>query len=289
MIYSAADIAKWGSCPQGVAFAEKYAPNGFTIAEFLALKEAPNEYIHWVFERINPTDEEWNAYIEKMSIVNTTNYYYVNDVEDCRFVVKSHHLKNCQNIFESKYVENSQDIVDCEEVTDSSLIFAAALIHNSHKVSRGSNITNGHNIYNSIMIVNSRNIYESSDVINSSEIIKSKNVSDSKFCRNCTNIKHCMFCDGIEDKEYYVFNQPVSKEKFDLLFAQYQKYMDADLQFIDEWPENLAMGLVLRASLNYAKWYAPISSRFWKWTRTLPGYDEMFLYNMTMLPEILVD
>lgn len=289
MIYSAADIAKWGSCEEGVAFAEKYAPNGFTIAEFLALKEAPNKYIHWVFERIDPTEEEWKAYIEKMSIVNTTNYYYVNDVENCSFVVKSHHLKNCQNIFDSKYIENSQDVVDSEEVADSSLVFAAAFINNSQKISRGSNITNSRNIYNSIMVVNSRNVYESADVINSSEITKSKNVSDSKFCRSCKNIKHCLFCDGIENAEYCIFNQPVSKEKFEVLFSQYQKYMDVELQFIDQWPQNLAMGLVLRASLDCSKWYAPIPAKFWKWARTLPGYDEMLLYEMTMLPEILVD
>ena len=60
--YSAEDIKRWGSCPEGVAFAEKYAPNGFTILEFLALKEAPSEYIHWVLERVVPSKEEKEQY-----------------------------------------------------------------------------------------------------------------------------------------------------------------------------------------------------------------------------------
>lgn len=289
MIYSAKDIARWGSCPEGVEFAEKYAPNGFTIMEFLALEPAPNQYIHWVFERITPTEEEYAAYLNRMQINNTQNFYYVDHTDNCSFVVKSSHIKDCSHVFDSKQIVNSKDIVDCEDVVNSSMIFLGTFIENSTKVNRGSNITDSFNIYNSTMILNSKNVFESNNIVNSNEIVKSENVTNSYFCRKCKNIRNCLFCDCIEGKEYYIFNQPVTKEQFELLLRQYLKYQTAELAFIDNWPEDVLMNFLPKATINYSKWYEPIPEKFWKWARTLPNFDPMALYEMTMLPEILVD
>ena len=98
-----------------------------------------------------------------------------------------------------------------------------------------------------------------------------------------------MFCDGVEDVEYYIFNQQIDKERYKMLEKQYKKYIDGLLEFVSDWPSELVSATYCAPTLRFDDWYHSIPTKFWKWARTLPGYDSMFLYNMTMFPEILMD
>lgn len=287
--YTAEDIRRWGSCPEGVAFAEEYAPNGFTIPEFLALKEAPSDYIHWVFERITPTKEDMIAYIEKMKIVNSKCYYYAENIENCSFIVKSKNIKNSTNIFSSKQVENSKDVAESEDVDNSSTIFNSTFVNNCSKIDHSSNTTNAMNIYRSFGVINSKNIFESTDVFNCFDLIRCINATNSYFCLDCSGITNCMFCTNISNAEYCIFNKPVSKERYEIFAAQYRKLWNGELVFIEDWPTDLTKSFLLKPTRNPSKWYSLIPKNFWKWTKTLPGYNEMYLYEMTMLPGILID
>ena len=139
------------------------------------------------------------------------------------------------------------------------------------------------------MVANSRNVIDSKNVFGSSEIIKCNTVTDSHFCQNCTNIENCLFCYDLHDAQYCIFNKPVDKNRYEMIARQYQKYMDTLLAFMREWPCELLVEMYVAPTRKFDDWYAPISDKFWKWVRTLPGYDSMMLYNITMLPEILVD
>lgn len=286
--YSAEDIERWGSCPEGVEFAKQYAPNGFTIPEFLALKEAPSDYIHWVFERIISTEEELALYTAKMNIVNSKHYYYAENIENCEFIVKSKNIKNCTRVFSSKQIENSTEIAESEDVENSSIIFNSTFINNGTKIDHSSNIANASNVYRSFGVVNSKNIFESTDVFGSYDLIRCNSATNCYFCVDCSSIANCMFCSNITDAEYHIFNKPVTKERYEFFVAQYQKYWNGELAFIEEWPSDLTKSFWIRPTLDFSKWYAPIPEKFWKWTKTLPGYDSFVLYEMTMLPEILI-
>ena len=98
-----------------------------------------------------------------------------------------------------------------------------------------------------------------------------------------------MFCDGLEDAEYHLFNKPVDKKYYELFEKQYLKYLTEALDFVREWPEDMIVTASVTPTRKFDDWYHPISPRFWKWVRTLPGFDSMLVYNITMLPEILVD
>jgi hypothetical protein len=76
---------------------------------------------------------------------------------------------------------------------------------------------------------------------------------------------------------------------YELFEKQYFKYMTTQLAFVAEWPENLAVGTYVAPTRKFDDWYHSIDTKFWKWVRTLPGFDPMILYNITMLPEILED
>jgi hypothetical protein len=98
-----------------------------------------------------------------------------------------------------------------------------------------------------------------------------------------------LFCESLDGVEYYIFNKPVDKDLYEMLEEQYLKYMGGQLNFIKEWPEDMAVSVYISPTRKFDDWYHTISDKFWKWARTLPNYDSMLLYNITMLPEILID
>ena len=184
---------------------------------------------------------------------------------------------------------DSTDIVSSDAVSISHQVFSSSMIEDCIKIYKGQNVTESSNICNSTMVARSKNVIDSFNVFDSSEIIDCNTVTDSSFCRGCNNISFCMFCDGLENAEYHIFNKPVPQKHYETFIKQYKKYLQEELEFIREWPKDLAVGVINIPTKKFDDWYHPISEKFWKWVRTLPGFDSMFVYNITMLPEILVD
>jgi hypothetical protein len=59
------------------------------------------------------------------------------------------------------------------------------------------------------------------------------------------------------------------------------------LEFVESWPNDLACGVAPNLDRNLSHHYKSLPSKFWKWVRTLPFFDEMILYNISMRPEAL--
>jgi hypothetical protein len=65
--------------------------------------------------------------------------------------------------------------------------------------------------------------------------------------------------------------------------------MEVQLDFIQKWPDELVAATHVTPTRKLDSWYYPISDKFWKWVHTLPNFDLILIYNITMLPKILVD
>lgn len=229
------------------------------------------------------------AYAEACKIVNSDNYWYSDNLCNSNYIVKSTKVSDSERVFHSSDVDKGNDIVNCDTIESSRQIFFSSIVNDCLRVAHSINIGNSVNVVHSQMVSRSRNITHSKNVFASSEIIKSDYVTDSYFCQNCKNIKHCMFCNGLEGAEYYIFNQPVDKERFEFLVEQYKRLVQYELVFTSDWPENLIKAYTPTFTLKFSEWYKSIPNKFWKWVRTLPNFDSMLLYNITMNPEILVD
>jgi hypothetical protein len=120
-----------------------------------------------------------------------------------------------------------------------------------------------------------------------SEIIQSKNLENCYFCNKCLNSKFLMFCNEISDAEYHIFNKPVTKRQFELFARQYKDFMKEELTFVSSWPNETLIEIMPELLVNFSQWYSSIPSKFWKWARTLPNYDPMLLYTITMNPSFL--
>lgn len=277
------------ACKSGIEYIERHYPSGAEMIELIQDKQLPKEMLHWGREHLTHTPEELAAYCDSCVIVNCESFWYSTNIENSRFIVKSNEVKDSERIFHSNDVVKSFDIVHGETVENSNQVFTSSLVSDSEMVAHCNNVAESKNICFSTMVMNSTNVRASKDIFNSSEIIESTNVSDSYFCSSCKNIKHCMFCEDIEDAEYYLFNQPIPKERFEFFVKQYKKFMNVLLGFAPEWPKDMITSWAPAFSLRPDYWYKPISDKFWKWVRTLPGFDSMFVYKMTMLSNILID
>lgn len=269
------------------SFASLY-PEGVEVAEILSNAQIDNQFKHWLKKHIGFTSTEEAAYRAACGIMNSSGYWHSENVVESSAVVNSHEVVNSQSIFDSEEVLHSSDIVNGENVENGQRVFSSSMIEESSNILRGKNITQSVNVCDSQTVVNSKNIISSTNIFDSSEIIRGQNVSYSHFCQDCANIKYCLFCQNLRDAEYHIFNQPVEKNQYELFAKQYLKYLNEDLAFVEEWPGNL-LAATTPSVLHFSKWFEPASKKFWKWVRTLPNFDSMLVYDITMLPEILVD
>lgn len=282
-------LKRLGACGQGVKYFERFYPNGVEVIDIIGDRHINKEFLHWGRKHLDLTPEELQAYDKACRIENTEGYWYSLDVKNSKYIIKSKNIEGCIGVFSSSDVSNSRDISASDSVSDSSQIFYSSFIEESEKILKGQNIINSVNICNSTMVARSRNIIDSSNVFDSSEIVNCDTVSNSHFCQKCTDIKNCMFCEGLIDAEYYIFNKPVDKNYYELFEKQYKKYLTVLLDFVQDWPEEMMIEQFISPTRKFDDWYHPISDKFWKWARTLPNFDSMLLYNITMFPENLID
>ena len=289
MFITAEILKKHKACDQGIKYVERFYPNGVEMIDIIRDKHINKEFLHWGREHLTNGPEELAAYCESCNITEAEGFWYSVNVHNSKYVVKSKDVKDSRSIFESSGIINCKDVVNTDEAESSSQIFYSTMIDGSSKVCKGNNIVSSTNICNSTMVVRSINVIDSSTVFDSSEIIGCNTVSSSHFCQKCTDISNCLFCDGLSSAEYHIFNKPVDPKMYELFEKQYLKYMSAYLNFITEWPADLVAGAYVTPTRKFDDWFHPITDKFWKWVRTLPNFDSMLLYNITMLPEILID
>ena len=289
MFITADLLRKYKVCKQGIWYIERFYPAGAEMIDIIKDKHIPKEMLHWCREHLSSTPEELQIYCDICNIINSEGFWYSTDVINSKYVVKSKNVKDSRSIFESSDIKDCEDIVATDEAESSRQIFYSSMVDSCEKVYKGNNIVDSVNICNSTMIARCKNVIDSNTVFDSSEIIKSSTVTDSHFCQECSNIDHCMFCEGISGVEYYIFNKPIDKKLYEMFEKQYKKYMEAQLDFIQKWPDELIAAAYVAPTRKFDSWYHSISGKFWKWARTLPNFDSMLIYNITMLPEILVD
>ena len=277
------------ACDQGIKYFERFYPNGAEMIDVIRDRHINKEFLHWGREFLTTNEEEIEAYCVACDIINSEGFWYSQNIHDSKYVVKSKKVNNSISVFESEEVNNSKDIVGSENIDDCAQVFYSSMVDGSQKILKSTNVTESVNICNSTMVACSVNVIDSFNVFDSSEIINCVSVSDSHFCQDCKNIKFCIFCSGLTDAEYCIFNTPVEKSHYEMFVKQYKKYLTEHLDFVREWPQDMLVSTYIAPTRKFDDWYHPISPKFWKWARTLPGFDNMMLYNITMLPELLID
>ena len=221
--------------------------------------------------------------------VGCTNYYNCQNIQDSQYVVNSNDVDFSSFIHDSTQVSHSHDIYKSDDVTNSLQIFESEFIYNSERVFRANNVENSNNVVVGKGIYNSCNIHSSSNIMASGELRNCENITTSNFCADSKNLRNCLFCIGLEDKEYHIFNQPVDKERFEIVLKQYQRLMGGvELDYTREpWPESMLIPSRPNLFAYYNKHYLQLNDKFWRWVCSVPNYNADLLYQITLNFDLL--
>ncbi|MFA6991805.1 MAG: zinc-ribbon domain containing protein, partial [Candidatus Gracilibacteria bacterium] len=65
---------------------------------------------------------------------------------------------------------------------------------------------------------------DSKDCYNCHFTHNSQSCSDSYFLNNCIGCRHCIYCSNLKQKEYYIFNEPTTKEQYENIIKSFGSY-----------------------------------------------------------------
>lgn len=292
-------LEKYGACGSGVKWFKRHYPEGGELMEVIQNPKIDTHTLHWGYEHLPTTEEEKAKYRELLHIDCGENYktvYKSDHIKDSAFVTYSKDVVNSTYVFHCNGVENSNSIGSSQNVQNSSQIFHTDFCYDSNRILNSQNITSCTNVVNCGCAVNSTSVFNAGTVINSSFVsnilpLGSKNIRNSHFIGDCFNLKNCLFCHGITDGEYLMFNQPIEKEEYDMFVAQLRQMLKgAELELTkNDWPADQVPLDAPNIQYNIILQYSALPEVFWRWVKTLPNYNPMILYNITMQPHLLTD
>lgn len=215
------------------------------------------------------------------------------EVINSDYVLRSNIVENSNYIFDCEDITNSNNVSYSRVVQSSSQVFDSEFIYQSRRVSNSCNVTESDNIIQSNFVVLSRDIMNATNVIESMFVTDlspsyTKNITFCAFINHCQSLKNCLFCYDVHDKEYLLFNKPISAREFDMIKMQMTNLLNKyGLVFVKKWPiEQIPLDSP-RIDRNIERQFAKLPEVFWRWVKTLPGYDPMILYNITMQGNLL--
>ena len=217
------------------------------FSELINRSDIPLDVFHYINLYYRLTPEELSLYRAACNIRNCENFWYSDTITNSRNLYNSH------NILGSVFVRDSSDVSESIDVYNSKFISYANDVAHSSTISRASRIIESQEI-------NEGGVFQ--------EVRE-------HFCGFMHNSRHCLFCVGMEDKEYYIFNQPVSP-------MEYERTKEILMSMLDE--EKSKMILVkqdkhtaeerFRLNRRFDSVFNGLSSSFYGWVGTLPNYSD---------------
>lgn len=297
MYLTTESLKKYGLCDSNIAYFKRRYPDGAPLIDVIADPKITPQLLHWGFNNLPSSAEERLAYYEKLNIHCDNNNYSIYESDN---IINSYAVSRCSRVSDSDFVSYSSDVNAANNVTFSNVVehsgrvYNSSFVFNSEKVVRSENITNSHNIVCSSYVLDSDNVFNSLAVTNSHFVTAlcsggSENITDSWFIHDGKNINHCLFCSELSDAEYCLFNKPIVKLHYENIVKQlgYIIAPQDELCLVDNWPVEQLPLSAGRINRNIIVQYESLPDKFWRWVKTLPGYDPKVLYTITYQPELL--
>lgn len=289
-------LERYGACESGKKWFARNFPKGAELIDVITHKTATPEILHWGYNHLTTNEAEREAYWKKLEVVtlDRDSIYNSDHVSDCTYVSRSSKVKlsnfifNSIDIYDSNNVSSSRNVEHGHQVLSSEFVYYGEQIMHSKNVNECTNIINSDYVVRSTSVMNSA-VVTDSHYIHGLAAGQTRQIKNSAFIFNCQNIKNCMFCTGIHDVDYQLFNQPIDPDQFDLIMKQMKKVMDDwRAEYVKgEWPEGtipLDFPAIQRNTINQ---FANLPEAFWRWVKTLPGYDPNILYAIIFQADLI--
>ena len=252
---------------------------------------------------------DWRTYVG-MEPLEVEKFEEVFEITDSHIILSSFCIDSSSRVRDSENVSNSKYIAFSKNIKNSERVYDSSNVENSQYISFSFNVLGSAEVKDSSKIQHSQNVFNSSEVLDCYGVYSCKevegglgifNVSTGKeiyFSTDLENCSYCLFCSGLKDKKFCLFNQEIgSKDWFvikELLLNEWseeEKKLYKIISFEDDDKKWCGFKTFnYSATLSYVAqrdFFQGISSKFLRYTRSMPYYNEWLLYQITMNPKIL--
>lgn len=290
-------LKQYGADDEETKYFSSFFPNGAELVDVLSNSSLEIYFLHWLISHFTTTNEEKAQYLKTVKIEcdSPRTVFESDNVTDSSWVSRSSNIKKSEYIFSSQNITSSSNILLSEDVINSSQIFGSEFIYSSKQILHSKNITNSNNIVCSDYVVNSHSVMNSAAITNSAYVDSwspggTKQIKNCRFIMDCQNLKNSLFCHKICDKEYMMFNQKIDEADYLNIIEQLDSILEryrTELVIEGEWPFGKIPLDTPRVQRNIIKQYSLLPSTFWRWVKTLPGYDPSVLYAITYKKDLI--
>lgn len=252
---------------------------------------------------------DWRTYVG-MTPLEVEKFEEVFEITDSHIILSSFCIDSSSRVRDSENVSNSKYIAFSKDIKNSERVYASSNVENSHYISVSFNVLGSTEVKDSSKIQYSQNVFNSNEISNCYAVYSCKEAEDSLgifnvstgkeiyFSTDLENCSYCLFCSGLKDKKFYLFNQEIgSKDWFIIKELLLNKWSDEDknlykvISFEDDDKKWYGFKTFnYSATLSYVAqrdFFQSLSSKFLKYIRSMPYYNDWLLYKITMNPKIL--
>lgn len=252
---------------------------------------------------------DWRTYVG-MEPLEVEKFEEVFEITDSHIILSSFYIDSSSRVRDSENVSNSKYIAFSIDVKNSERVYASSNVENSQYISDSFNVLGSAKVKDSSKIRYSQNVFNSGEILNCYGVYSCKEVEDSLgifnvsvgkeiyFSTNLKDCSYCLFCSGLKDKKFYLFNQEISSKDWFVIkelllneWSEEEKKLYKVISFEDDdksWygfkTSNYSASLSYVAQRDF---FQGLSSKFLKYIRSMPYYNEWLLYQITMNPKIL--
>ena len=252
---------------------------------------------------------DWRTYVG-MAPIEVEKFEEVFEITDSHIILSSFCIDSSSRVRDSENVSNSKYIAFSKDIKNSERVYASSNVENSQYISASFNVLGSVEVKDSSKIRHSRNVFNSSEVLVCYGVYSCEEVEDSLgifnistgkeiyFSTDLEDCSYCLFCSGLKNKKFCLFNQEIdSKDWFiikELLLNKWSKenknlykvisFEDDDKEWYGFKISNYSANLSYVAQRDF---FQGLSSKFLKYIRSIPYYNEWLLYQITLNPKIL--
>lgn len=253
---------------------------------------------------------DWRTYVG-MEPLEVEKFEEVFEIVNSSIILRSLYTDSSSRVQDSENVSRSKYVAFSKDVKNSERIYSSVNVENGQYINASFSVLSSMEVNNSSKIKYSQNVFNSDEISNCYGVYSCKKVEDSLgifnvstgkeiyFSTDLENCSYCLFCSRLKDKSFCLFNQEIGlKDWFVIKELLLNEWSEEDKNFykVASFEDNDKKWCGFRAYTNYGAgfsyvaqrdFFQGLSSKFLKYIRSMPYYNEWLLYQITMNPKIL--
>lgn len=253
---------------------------------------------------------DWRTYVG-MEPLEVEKFEETFEITDSHIILSSFCIDSSSRVQDSENISNSKCVAFSKDVKNSEKVYSSENVENSHHINFSLNILNSTEIHDSSKVRYSQNVFNSDEISNCYGVYSCEEVGDSLgifnistgkeiyFSSDLEDCSYCLFCSGLKNKKFFLFNQEIdSKDWFVIKELLLNEWSEEDeslykvTSFEDDNNEWCGFRYLSKTDTNFSyvaqrNFFQGLSSKFLKYIRSMPYYNEWLLYQITMNPKIL--